>query len=81
MDDILNWDEDIISIEDIISFEETMHKSEIKQSYTDLIIENIKLNSKIDDAIKMVDYLISNADLVEYQGEKIKSILKGEDND
>ena len=75
MNDILNWDEDIIS------FEETMHENEIKQTYTDLIIENIKLKSKIEDAIKMVDYLIGNADLVEYQGEKIKSILKGVDKE
>lgn len=40
--------------------------------------ENQSLKDKIEKAIEEIYYLISNCDLTDYQGEKLKQILKGD---
>ena len=39
--------------------------------------ENQLLKDRIEKAIEEINYLISNCDLTNYQGEKLKKILKG----
>ena len=43
-----------------------------------LIKENQSLKDRIEKAIEEIYYLISNCDLTDYQGEKLKQILKGD---
>ena len=42
-------------------------------------VQKQKLQKRVDKAIEEIDYLISNSDISDYQGKKLKNILQGED--